>query len=57
MQKLITLALLFPATAFGESFQPPIPEAQSATAEFSYALASLALISALALAQFLVRRR
>jgi hypothetical protein len=57
MQKLITLALLFPATAFGESFQPPIPEAQSATAEFSYALASLALILALALAQFLVRRR
>jgi hypothetical protein len=53
---LIALSLL-PGTGFAESFHPPLPEVQSATAEFSYALASLGFIAVLACAQALVRRR
>ena len=42
---------------FADSFDRPIPQAQSATAEFWYALACLALIIAMVLVQRLVARR
>lgn len=48
-------ALPFPAIA--SSFDRPIPQAQSATAEFWFAAASIALIAALALVARLVARR
>ena len=57
MRILITLLLCLPSLAMAEAFQPPIPETQSATAEFSYALASLAFIAMLVGAQLLIRRR
>lgn len=57
MRNILTLALILPGTAFGETFQPPLPEVQSATAEFSYAIASIAFIATLAMAQFLIRKR
>jgi hypothetical protein len=48
-------ALPFPTLA--SSFDRPIPQAQSATAEFWFAAASIALIAALALVARLVARR
>ena len=57
MYRIVTLAALIPSIAFAEAFQPPVPEVQSATAEFWYILASLSLIMALAGAHFLVKRR
>ncbi|MEX1233502.1 MAG: protein NnrT [Roseovarius sp.] len=42
--------------AFAESFDRPIPQAQSATAELWFLLGSLALIAALVLVQRLVAR-
>jgi len=49
------VALPFPALA--EAFNRPIPQAQSATAEFWFALASLALIGALVAVAVLVSKR
>ncbi|SFR49993.1 protein NnrT [Litoreibacter janthinus] len=43
--------------AFASSFDRPIPQPQSATAEFWFALSSLALIAALVLVQRLVSRK
>lgn len=40
-----------------EGFDRPIPQAQSATAEFWYAMACLALIGAMIVVQRLVSRR
>ena len=57
MRNLLIFVSLLPGTAFGEVFQPPLPEVQSATAEFSYAIASIAFIATLAMAQFLIRKR
>ena len=55
------LAFLFASFAasplVAESFDRPIPQAQSATAEFWYALACLALIGAMIVVQRLVSRR
>ena len=50
-------AILFAAPAFAETFQRPIPQAQSATAEFWYAMACLALLLAMGAVQWLVARR
>jgi hypothetical protein len=52
---LCTVALQFPSLA--EAFNRPIPQAQSATAEFWFALASLALIGALVAVAVLVSKR
>lgn len=57
MRSLITLLLCLPSLAMAGTFQPPIPETQTATAEFSYAIASLAFVAMLIGAQLLVRRR
>jgi hypothetical protein len=58
MQKLtIILAFLVPTTTLAEVFDRPIPQAQSATAELLFFVASLALIAALVGVHLLVRRR
>lgn len=55
------LAFLFAGIAASplaaEAFDRPIPQAQSATAEFWYAMACLALIAAMIAVQRLVARR
>jgi len=51
------LTTLIAVPAFAESFDRPIPQAQSATAEFWYAMACLALLAAMAAVQWLVSRR
>ena len=59
MRSFITLILssliAFPVLAGG--FDRPIPQAQSATAEFWYALACLALVVAMVVVQRLVSRK
>ncbi|OOY14352.1 protein NnrT [Thioclava sp. DLFJ4-1] len=57
MRKLTLLLALAPLTAQAASFDRPIPQAQSATAEFWFALATLALIAALAVVARVVARR
>lgn len=52
---LLLTALPFPALA--EAYNRPVPQAQSATAEFWFAIASLALIGALFAVARLVARR
>jgi hypothetical protein len=47
--------IAFPVAA--EGFERPIPQAQSATAEFWFAFGSIALIAALVLVQRLVARK
>ncbi|WP_342071302.1 protein NnrT [Yoonia algicola] len=44
------------STCFADEFDRPIPQAQSATAEFWFAMGSIALIGALVLVQRLVAR-
>jgi hypothetical protein len=46
-----------PVSARAETFDRPIPQAQSATAEFWYAFACIALVAALILMARLVARR
>lgn len=53
----VILALLARVAAAAEPYQRPIPQAQSATAELWYALASLALIAAFYAVHRLVWRR
>ena len=50
-------ALAVPFKAFAASFDRPIPQPQSATAEVWFAFASLALIAALLVVARLVARR
>jgi len=52
---LFTTLLASPAVA--ESFDRPIPQAQSATAEFWYAMACIALIASMFAVHGLVSRR
>lgn len=51
------LVLFAPAVATAEAFQRPIPQPQTAQAEFSYLIASVLLLLALAAVQWLVSRR
>ncbi len=58
MRRLIlSFATLFASPAFAESFDRPIPQAQSATAEFWYAMACIALVASMIAVQKLVSRR
>lgn len=58
MKRLNAIALILAATpALADDFVPPLPQAQSATAEFWFALASLAFVAALVAVQRLVARR
>ncbi|WP_299723439.1 hypothetical protein [uncultured Tateyamaria sp.] len=51
------LALLVASPALAEAYNRPIPQAQSATAEFWYAVACLGLVASMALVHWLVSRR
>lgn len=57
MRFLSLLPALIAAPAFAEAFNRPIPQAQSATAEIWFGVASLTLIAALALVHHLVMRK
>ncbi|OZB20453.1 MAG: protein NnrT [Rhodobacterales bacterium 34-62-10] len=50
-------AVLVASPVLADGFDRPIPQAQSATAEFWFAVGSLGLIAALAFVQWLVARR
>lgn len=54
---IIIFALSMPFQAHAASFQRPIPNPQTATAEGWFLLASVALLLALAAVQWLVTRR
>lgn len=57
MRFLSFIPLLLASPVWAESFDRPIPQAQSATAEVWFAVASLALIGALFLVNHLVMRK
>jgi hypothetical protein len=57
MRLFALIPLLLASPAFAEAFDRPIPQAQSATAEFWFAFASVMLIAALALVHHLVMRK
>lgn len=57
MRFLAPIFLIIATSATAEGFDRPIPQAQSATAEFWFALASIALIGALFIVGRLVARR
>lgn len=58
MRKVTLIITSFMASpVLAEGFDRPIPQAQSATAEFWYALACLALVAAMVVVQRLVSRR
>ncbi|MBL4768668.1 MAG: protein NnrT [Rhodobacteraceae bacterium] len=48
---------LVPVSAFAQSYERPIPQAQSATAEFWFLMASLTLIAALGAVGWLIKNR
>ncbi|MEM9579269.1 MAG: protein NnrT [Pseudomonadota bacterium] len=49
--------ILLAGPVAAEAFDRPIPQAQSATAEFWYALACITLIASMVAVQWLVSRR
>lgn len=53
----LLFAALLASPAVAKSFDRPIPQAQSATAELWYAIACLALVAAMIAVQRLVSRR
>ncbi len=57
MRSLAAFTLLDAAPAMAAEFQRPVPQAQSATAEFWFALACVGLVVALVAVQRLVARR
>jgi len=58
MKRLTAIVLFLAATpAFAADFDRPLPQAQSATAELWYAVASLIFVAALVGVQRLVARR
>lgn len=54
---LLTIPPLLPLPALAEGFQRPIPLPQTAAAEVTFLVASIALILALAAVHVLVNRR
>ena len=57
MRFVILMVSLLPSLAFAEPMTRPIPNPQSATAEFWFFMASLAFVAALYAVHHLVRRR
>lgn len=57
MRILSILTIIMASPAFATGFDRPIPQAQSATAELWFAIASLALVGALWLVHHLVMRK
>ncbi len=56
--RYLTLAIvMLPVSALATSYDRPLPQAQSATAEFWFALASVTLIAALYCVHRVVSRR
>ena len=54
---ILSLATLCASPSLAEGFDRPIPQAQSATAEFWYAMACIALVASMVAVQRLVSRR
>ncbi|WP_019298186.1 MULTISPECIES: hypothetical protein [unclassified Leisingera] len=57
MKRILALALLAPSSVFATSFERPIPQPQTETAEFWFLMGSIALIVSLGFVQYLVSRR
>lgn len=57
MRFLALIPILMAQPALADAFDRPLPQAQSATAELWFGIASLALLVALALVHHLVMRR
>lgn len=57
MKRILAIALTLPATALAETFDRPIPQPQTETAEFWFVVGSVALILSLVAVQVLVSRR
>jgi hypothetical protein len=58
MTRLFLLLITFaPVSALAEAYDRPIPQAQSATAEFWFLMASLTLLAALGAVGWLVKIR
>lgn len=59
MIRLYTLVVmtLLPAQVWAEAYNRPVPQAQSATAEFWFFMASLLLVGALITVGWLVHKR
>ncbi len=57
MRPTALIPMLLASPAFAEAFDRPIPQAQSATAEYWFGMASLALIIALVAVHLSVRRK
>ncbi|WP_201742029.1 hypothetical protein [Mangrovicoccus ximenensis] len=57
MTRILALALTLPLPAMAETFERPIPQPQTDTAEFWFLIGSIALVVALAAVQILVSRR
>lgn len=56
MRRILTAALVL-SPAIAHAFERPVPQAQSATAEFWFAIASIAMIAALYAVHRLVTRK
>ena len=57
MKRLLFAAITLPCPTFAATFERPIPQPQTGTAEVWFLIASVALIGALAAVQMLVNRR
>lgn len=57
MRRLLPLLLLLPAPVLAAPFERPAPQGETGAAAVSYALASLALLLTLGVAQWLINRR
>jgi hypothetical protein len=57
MTALCATLIALPVFGWADAFDRPIPQAQSATAEFWYAFACIAFVAALVLMARLVARR
>lgn len=58
MRSLLSiLFILLPGAVLAEAFDRPVPAAQSATAEFWFALASLSFLVAMVAVHLMVRRK
>jgi len=57
LRVIFTIATFLPALAYAGDFQRPIPQPQSATAEWWFFGASVALVGALLAVHLIVNRR
>ncbi|SNT13264.1 hypothetical protein SAMN05421763_105125 [[Luteovulum] sphaeroides subsp. megalophilum] len=57
MRLLLPFLILVPGIALAATFEPPVPAAQTATAEVWFAVAAGCFVAALAAVQWMVQRR